>query len=700
MALKPEMLTKKDVAETAQLVADVFLAGEPMARTLIENAKEKDTRAGHRGPGPGPNETKLRSHHERNQLILESSLDGFMVTTIMGDILEVSETYAQRFGYAPEELIGANARDLLVDGQVEAIASDAIHLADGNNIRITVKQRHKDGRILTVEASSTYLNMGDDPQVFTFVRDITEQTEAVEKLYTNEARYRRLVEDMPLLVCRFLSDGTLTFVNDEYCAYFGLTREELLGTSFLARLPKKERKQIDAKLSHLSPKKPTVAYEYLSIGPNGNKRWHHWVDQALFNEQGDLIEYQSVGQDLTEFRQAQQALLQTQKLESLGLMSGGIAHDFNNLLTVILAQGSLAQLIIDEQHQAQPLLKKVVSAAEQAAQLTHQLLAYSGRTQLEKQSIDLNHLINENLSLFDVSRPKSVELVADLGRDLPPIEGDPGQIQQVIMNLIINAYEAIEEGAGRVTVSTNSAEMPPSPSVNGSRQTDYFVPYGNQALPPGKYIELCVQDDGKGMDEQTVARIFDPFFSTKTKGRGLGLAAVLGIIRGHGGGMHVQSAPGMGTTFLIYLPAAPIEPAMPTAISAEVVREPVGGTVLLIDDEAIIRESVCSVLELQHIQTLMAPDGATGLDMLQRHRDEIDLVLLDLSMPGMSGRETLRRLREMDSAVPVILSSGYHDTDMSKEMDALNVTCFLPKPYQANRLLDTIRPILRKKHPA
>jgi CheY-like chemotaxis protein len=329
-------------------------------------------------------------------------------------------------------------------------------------------------------------------------------------------------------------------------------------------------------------------------------------------------------------------------------------------------------------------VEKVVTAAERAADLTRQLLAYSGRGQFERRPIQLNTLITENLHLFEVAIHKQIKLKAVLDDALPMIEADAGQMQQVIMNLILNAAEAIGEDRGSVTVTTEVAEV--------STGETHIWHHGSNEMPPGEYVVLGVHDDGCGMDEATLARIFDPFFTTKFTGRGLGLAAVLGIVRGHKGGLKVDSRSGEGTSFSIYLPVVAEEDALGPGLQETVEEgDDSCGPILVIDDEAAVRDAVRDILDLQGLKTLMAHDGQSGLTLYAEYAEEIEMVILDLSMPGMGGLQVLQALREMDADVPVLLSSGYAESEIIEDLDGMSQVTFIQKPYSAQSLVKAVQ---------
>jgi len=387
--------------------------------------------------------------------------------------------------------------------------------------------------------------------------------------------------------------------------------------------------------------------------------------------------------DVTERRRTEEALRRSQKLESLGLLAGGIAHDFNNLLVAILGQTSLALSQLNAADPVRSPIEKAVTASRRAADLTRQLLAYSGRGQFERRPIDLNHLIQENLHLFEVAVPKNVALRSSLTDPLPHIVGDAGQLQQVIMNMIINAAEAIGSRAGRVLVSTRLQHL--------TDENAAWWQIGDKVLPPGNYVLLRIEDNGQGMDAETLSRIFDPFFSTKFTGRGLGLAAVLGIVRGHGGGLKVSSVPNVGTMFEIVLPGWTAEAE--ESIVHETFQE-VNMTqrlVLVIDDEEPVRDAVTDILELEELPVLTAPDGYAGVELYRQRQADVGLILLDLSMPGLNGEETFRELRQINPHVRVLLSSGYSQDEVAARFTGQSEVGFIQKPYDSEQLVQEVR---------
>jgi two-component system, cell cycle sensor histidine kinase and response regulator CckA len=363
-----------------------------------------------------------------------------------------------------------------------------------------------------------------------------------------------------------------------------------------------------------------------------------------------------------------------QKLESIGVLAGGIAHDFNNLLHVVLGNADLARLHVPGESPAREHLDEVVRATQRAAELTQQLLAYSGRGAVESCQLDLSREVREMATLLRTAISKQATLEWDLAAELPAVTADPTQIRQIVMNLITNASDALGEGAGTITLRTGVVESPDS------------------AAEPTVSVFLEVSDTGCGMDSGTLQRIFDPFFSTKFSGRGLGLAAVMGIVESHQGYVRIRTAPDEGTTFRVVLPAVTGEADVaPRRLSGAGWRG--RGTVLVVEDEEGVREVVGRMLERLGFHVITAVDGHDALRVLGEHDGEVTAVLLDLSMPRMGGPETVRLLRQRSPELPVVLMSGYTEEDVaSKILDGLGGGVrFLHKPFLSEDLSSVLR---------
>ncbi len=385
-----------------------------------------------------------------------------------------------------------------------------------------------------------------------------------------------------------------------------------------------------------------------------------------------------------ERRKVQVKLLHAQKLESLGVLAGGIAHDFNNLLVGILGNAGLALQSLPADAAVRDTLKDIDAAALRAAELTHQLLAYAGKGQFVIEPVVLTGLVEEMTNLLGTAVSRSARIVFEFPTSLPPVEADATQLRQVVMNLITNAAEAIGTGSGTIAVRTGVVDA----DRNYLNECQLGPP-----LPEGRYAFLEVEDDGHGMHPATQAKIFDPFFTTKFTGRGLGLAAVMGIVRAHRGAIRVASAPGKGTTMRVLLPcpdtvAAVVAPPPKAPVPVEPAR---AGTVLVVDDEETVRKVARRVLQASGYTVKVADGGVEALRLLREDPHGVDIVLLDLTMPDMSGGVTLQELRRIRRDVRVLLSSGYAQEDALPGVDASAVAGFIQKPYRPAELVEAIQ---------
>jgi len=386
---------------------------------------------------------------------------------------------------------------------------------------------------------------------------------------------------------------------------------------------------------------------------------------------GEEHEYGVLIRDITELRRSEQDLQQAQKFEGIGVLAGGIAHDFNNLLTGIIGGLGLLKAGMSPEDPTYPMLEIAEESSQRAAELVAQLLAYAGKGKFVMTRFDLSALISGMLPLIAASIPKKVELKLSLTTGLPWIEADASQIRQVDMNLIINGAEAIGAAGGTVHVSTG---------VSSS----------------GLDIFLQVKDSGSGMTETTKAKMFDPFFTTKFTGRGLGLAAVSGIVRSHKGNLQVDSILGEGTRFTVAFPAVEADVVSPVHLPPLTVPSiaPVAGAILVVDDEPAVRSLASVILQGSGYAVLVAKDGREAIEIFRQNVSTIAAVLLDMTMPVMGGRETLELIREIQPDVPIVISSGYSESFAREELDPGALAGFVQKPYTASKLIGSIQEAL------
>ncbi|MCK4547472.1 MAG: PAS domain S-box protein [Candidatus Eisenbacteria sp.] len=507
----------------------------------------------------------------------------------------------------------------------------------------------------------------------------------------SEERYRDLVELSPDPVLIVL-DGRCRFANPAFSEVFGYTRDDVdRGLSYFDLVREQDREAARRWYEdRLAGKEVQQTYQVDLVAR----------DRAVIPCETSVaaIQYESLPaglviiRDITERRCAEEERRQleaqvqhAQKLESLGVLAGGIAHDFNNLLMGILGNAELAKPEISTGSGALDHIEAIETAARRAAELCAQMLAYSGKGRFVVRAVSLSEVVEEMAHLLEVSISRNTVFKRDLSADIPLIDADATQIRQIVLNLITNASESIGDGGGTIVLDTG---------VTHCTREDLAKTYLDEDLPEGDYIYMEVSDTGCGMSEETLSRIFEPFFTTKFTGRGLGLAAVLGIVRGHRGAIMVSSEPGCGTTFRVLFPpgvqpAAVAEPRIPE--SADLKAQ---GTVLVVDDEEAVRFVTRRMLEKAGFDVLTAGDGREGVRIFRDRADDIVAVILDLTMPHQAGEQTFYRLREIRSNVPVILASGYSERELSERFRGKGLAGFIQKPFGFATLTERLKKAL------
>lgn len=388
-----------------------------------------------------------------------------------------------------------------------------------------------------------------------------------------------------------------------------------------------------------------------------------------------------------ERRKLEDQVQHTQRLESLGILAGGIAHDFNNLLQAILGNAELASPELPEQSPVRDNLAAIETASKRAADLCQQLLTYSGQGSLHRERIDLRHLVDEMSQMLAVSISKKIELTYHFPPLAANIEADSAQIRQVVLNLITNAAEAIGDNDGTIDLHIQEIEVT---EVNQSSEV-----FTSGRLKPGRYVQLLVIDDGTGMDESTLSRIFDPFFTTKFTGRGLGLAAVLGIAKRHGGSVRVQSNPERGTSFYFIVPLDKREDVTQTAVPIAKADANGVGTVLVVDDEVEVQLVAKRMLEKAGYDVLSAFDGKQAVELIEKHSADIGCVLMDLMMPKMDGIEAFTEIHGISPTIPIVLTSGFDEGNLIEKLPEHPLAGFIQKPFRMRKLVDAVNGAMR-----
>jgi two-component system, cell cycle sensor histidine kinase and response regulator CckA len=517
-----------------------------------------------------------------------------------------------------------------------------------------------------------------DGRVFVLCSELAAQQGAEAE--RNEARefLQRVVDTSPSMIFVVDEAGRLVFVNRSTAEYYGTTPEGMLSkaTEAVHVDSAQAEEYVQDDIEVIRTGKPLVKDER-NTAPDGRVHWFHTVKVRLVRPDG-RVHCLGIATDVTAQKEAEQARIaleaqfwQSQKLESLGALAAGVAHDFNNLVTSIRSNAHLALARLPEGSTARTFLAGIELATQQAAELTRQMLTYGGQSHPSLERLGLDDVGSEMTALIQAVISKNATLELELAP--AALEADRSQLRQVIMNLISNASDSLEGNSGRITLRTGVREL---------RQDELQSAFLDGTPPAGRYAFLEVEDDGCGMTRETTTRMFEPFFSTKVLGRGLGLSVVLGVVKGHRGTLHVHSHPELGTRFVVLFPhASTTQPHVPSEAPRAV-----RGTLLVIDDEDLIRSTSCVMLEDAGFRALAAADGQAGIDLFRQHVDEIDAVILDLRMPRLDGWQCLQQLRSLRPTLPVLLTSAY-SAHTAAARDLLPAPVLLPKPFDPEDLL-------------
>jgi PAS domain S-box-containing protein len=628
------------------------------------------------------------------QTILEQAAIPIVVTDPAGKIIQAN--------HAVETLIGRpvllrdfdtvfHLRASTEEGQLSFARIQEMLRAESRIAGLQAAAQAANGRpvdVLINAASLASPHAGASGSIVVLV-DITERKRAEEALRASNERFNKLQSSNVIGIVSADSEKIYE-ANDLFLKMIGYSREDLqqggidwrriTPPEFLPASEQARRQLLEA--GSLAP------FEKEYIRKDGS-RIPILIGGTLLER--DPMRHICFVLDLTERKKLESKLQEKDKLESLGLLAGGIAHDFNNLLVGIMGNAALAEEMAPEGTLLCQALESIVKSSQSAAHLTRQMLAYAGKGQFVLERVYLSALVEETLSLLRSAIPSDVFVHLDLERNIFPLEADPSQMQQVVMNLILNAAEAMGDRPGTVAVRTANCTLD---AARIQREL------GDAPLDPGSYVILEVRDTGGGMDEATQARIFDPFFTTKFLGRGLGLSAVAGIVRGHKGAIRVKSSQGAGSTFTVWFPA--MAPAAGTIKTPHTPEEMVRGseTVLVVDDEATVLETARRSLERHGYAVLTAASGNAAIEILQRDPEGISMVLLDLRMPGMSGQQTLEELLKINPDLDVLVTSGYTEAETMRFFTGMRVCGFVQKPYTPGALARQVRAALGSRRPS
>jgi two-component system, cell cycle sensor histidine kinase and response regulator CckA len=508
--------------------------------------------------------------------------------------------------------------------------------------------------------------------------DITRQKQVEQALRDNEKHFREMAATAPVMIFASGADRLATFFNKNWLDFTGRTLEQELGYGWAKGIHPEDSPRILTAISESFDRRSYCQLEYRLRRADGEYRWVLCNGVPRFEPDGSFAGYLGGLTDITDLKRSHEAALARQKLESIGVLASGIAHDFNNLLGAILADAELLQTELASNSAAREGVDRIKLITTRASQIVRQLMAYAGQDDAALEPVDLSTMVAELADLMKVSISKRTVLQLDLPEGLPALRANAAQLRQVLLNLIVNASEALGDREGTVSVTVSLVRLGPD-----------FAP----DLTAGDYIRVEVGDTGYGISPDVQTRIFDPFFTTKGAGRGLGLAAVQGIVRGHGGAVRLVSAPGQGSCFEILLPCCSSQPgpqgdATAASPASEVARE--SATILMVEDEPALRYPVAKILRNRGFQVIEAADGRAAVDLFQGREAEIDVVLLDMSLPVLSGWEVLCELRQTHPAVRVVLTSAHGEESVMESIEGGRPWAFIRKPYSAKDLAELL----------
>ena len=634
---------------------------------------------------------------ELYEMVLELNPDAIVILQD-GCYKYVNAAFSRMFGYSREEAVtGLSFFALVREQDVDVVRRRYEERLAGKDLPRTFQLDllTKDGSLVPCETSAALVEFDGRPADLVVMRDISERRVAEKALLESNERFRVLfdhAQDYALILDPASGDPVIVDANEAACRIHGYSRDVLIGMS-VSSLETPEQK-------------PNVAERVSAVMSDGFATFetdHLRKDGTIFSVEVSACRINfggkplifAIERDITnrrrleeEQRQIDAKMQQAQKLEGLGLLSGGVAHDFNNLLTGILGNVDLAMMELSGSPPARTYLEGIGRSARQAAELTGQMLAYAGRGNITVKPVHFNEILTNMSQLLRSSLSKNLTFKMDLTENEQMVMADAVQVQQVMMNLIVNAAESIgEKEKGSIIVATGCLE---SGEQNFERAILNAVPAAERFC----YFE--VRDTGCGMDQATLERIFDPFFTTKFTGRGLGLAAVLGIVKAHKGALFVDSQPQEGTTFRILLPVVENRAAGARAGDA---REDAGdwrgtGTILFVDDEYVVRDVGMHILDRAGFEVLVAENGRSGVDLFKKYRDRIRCVVLDLTMPVMSGEEAYTEIAKIDTKARVVMMSGFSEREVDGHFKGNRPVSLLQKPFRASELLAIIRELL------
>jgi two-component system cell cycle sensor histidine kinase/response regulator CckA len=633
-------------------------------------------------------EDALLQSEQRTRLIIDTALDAVVAMRSSGAISDWSAQAERMFGWSRLEAVGQQMSDLIIPTRYRDAHNRGLKkfLETGEgpvlNTRIEITALSRDGREFPIELAISPARLGEEWTFSAFIRDLTERKKAEEALVLGERRYRELFEDVPVGLYQSTPEGRLIDVNPAMVSMLGYPdRESLLATPAPSLyIDPADRVRWTAQITGDGV---VLDFDVRMRRADGAAIWARDTTHVKRAPDGTAVLYEGVLEDITERRLLESQLSQSSKMQAVGQLAAGVAHDFNNLLTVIMSCGSMVLDRDDLSDSSRDDVSEITTAAERAAGLTRQLLAFSRQQVMQPRVMSINAAISDLENMLRRLIGEDVELQISLDPRIAMINADPGQLEQVLMNLVVNARHAMPAG-GQLSISTSNSEL--------STETAS----GTLRPPDGEYVMLAVSDTGTGMTAEVQQRLFDPFFTTKDQGRGtgLGLSTVYGIVKQSGGEIYVYSELGLGSTFKIYFPSCTSSIEISHNHSKPMAIPRGEESVLVVEDDANVRGLAARVLRKCGYTVYVAGGGSEALTIALDPETLIDAVVTDVVMPGMNGRELVEKLIESRPGMRSLLMSGYTDDDILRRGVLHGETAFLQKPFTPEQLARKLRGVL------
>ncbi|HEV3236246.1 MAG TPA: PAS domain S-box protein [Gemmataceae bacterium] len=598
--------------------------------------------------------------------------------------LDVNESAVTRYGYSRDEFLAMTICDIGPPEDVPALRAATNRENKVPYLTGIWRHRKKNGELINVDIVTKSLDFEGKPACLVVAYDVTDRLRIEEALRVSEAKYRSLVENLEQNILLKDANHFYLAANRRYCEGVGTTEEQIIGKQDIDFYPSELAQKYYADDQRVLDTGQRLELEEQNLA-NGILRTVRVIKTPVRNSSGQITGVLIIFWDVTQQRELEAQLRQAQKMEAVGLLAGGVAHDFNNLLTAILGNLSFVQSELPPEHSTQKLLQAAEKASRRAANLTSQLLGFSRRTLLRPESVNLNETIEEVLGILQRTIDPRVSLVVEKQTDLWSVQADSGQMNQILMNLCLNARDAMPRG-GQLQLQSSNVILTQEQAQ------------GHFEARAGQFVRIIVQDTGHGIAPEIRTRIFEPFFTTKKpgEGTGLGLSMVFGIVQQHQGWIECLSEVNRGTCFTLYFPrseaaeAAPLSAEISQANEAEAPRK---GTILLADDEQALRDLGRMILETQGYQVMLAEDGQEAVEIYEREGRQIDLVVLDLTMPRLSGQDAFHQMLKINPQVPVLFTSGFSKQHLS-QADHERILGFISKPFLPEDLTRSVRAAL------